>query len=113
MRGTVGVDLSYDAAGQRRCAAFRPRGRGGPGPCPNELAVIAHQRGSRMLRRDLRGDEVLVIGDTPLDVECGKKIDARVLAVATGGFPVDQLEAHKPTWAVRDLTEISAEEVCR
>jgi phosphoglycolate phosphatase len=79
----------------------------------NHLAKIARQRGNGVLRRDLRDDEILVIGDTPLDIECGRAINARILAVATGGSNLEQLQAHKPTWAVRNLTEISAEEACR
>jgi phosphoglycolate phosphatase len=78
----------------------------------NQLARIARQRGSRLVEKELHGEEILVIGDTPFDIECGKAIDARVLAVATGGAPLDQLQSHAPTWAVRDLTEISAREVC-
>jgi phosphoglycolate phosphatase len=78
----------------------------------NELAHIARKRGSSLVERQLDGEEILVIGDTPFDVECGKAINARVLAVATGGATLDQLQSHQPTWAVRDLTEISAHQVC-
>jgi len=58
-----------------------------------------------------RGDEILVIGDTPLDVECAKSIQAKILAVATGNFPRKDLVAHQPTWAVETLEEISVEEL--
>src|SRR6188474_2426582 len=50
----------------------------------NQLAVIARQRGSERLGSKLRGDQILVIGDTPRDIACGRTIDAKVLAVATG-----------------------------
>ncbi|MFZ4573395.1 MAG: HAD family hydrolase [Phycisphaerales bacterium] len=39
---------------------------------------------------------VVVIGDTPGDVECGKAHGCRVLAVATGKFSVEQLRACGP-----------------
>lgn len=42
---------------------------------------------------------VFVIGDTPHDIECAKAIDARVIAVATGGYSIDELQAHQP-WRV-------------
>ena len=77
----------------------------------NELARIARQRGHRHLRQTLRDEEILVIGDTPLDIECGRAINARVLAVATGGAKLSELAAHRPDWAVPDLTAISAAEV--
>lgn len=78
----------------------------------DQIAAIALQRGSDRLGGALRGEEVLVIGDTPLDVRCGRAIGAKVLAVATGNFTVDQLRPHKPDWAVPDLSGVSAQEVC-
>jgi phosphoglycolate phosphatase len=79
----------------------------------NQLAVIAHQRGNRHLNHNLRGEEVLVIGDTPLDIECARAIGARCLAVATGGSTLVELNEHQPTWAVADLQQIHPAEVCR
>ena len=71
----------------------------------DEIAAVARQRGRRLLGEDLRDDEVLVIGDTPLDIRCGRAIGARVLAVATGGAKFDELQQHRPDWAVQDLTK--------
>jgi phosphoglycolate phosphatase len=76
----------------------------------NQIAVIARERGSKMLGGPLRGEEILVIGDTPRDVECGNAIDAKVLAVATGIFSADQLRKYTPHRVVSDLTEVSADE---
>ena len=78
----------------------------------NQIAAIARQRGSRILGGPLRGDEVLVIGDTPLDIACGRAIGAKVLAVATGGATIEELKRHQPDWAVQDLPRIKAREVC-
>lgn len=78
----------------------------------DEIAAVAKQRGSRVLQRNLHGDEVLVIGDTPLDIRCGRAIGAKVLAVATGGATLEELKRHAPDWAVKDLTEVTADEVC-
>jgi phosphoglycolate phosphatase-like HAD superfamily hydrolase len=75
------------------------------------IAAAARRRGSRILGNDLAGGEVLVIGDTPLDIRCARAIDARCLAVATGGHPLAELELHQPDWAVNDLREITADEV--
>lgn len=77
------------------------------------IAQVAHQRGSGVLGRKLNGPEVVVIGDTPLDVKCGRAIGANVLAVATGGASLDDLRTHKPDWAVEDLRQLSAKEICR
>ncbi len=77
----------------------------------DQIAAAALRRGSRHLGRDLRGDEVLVIGDTPLDIRCGRAIGAKVLAVATGGSSLEELERHNPDWVAADLTHISATQV--
>jgi phosphoglycolate phosphatase-like HAD superfamily hydrolase len=79
----------------------------------DKIAAIAKERGSRLLNEDLQGKQVLVIGDTPLDIRCARAIGAKVLAVATGMVPIEELESHKPDWAVRDLTEVKAEIVER
>jgi phosphoglycolate phosphatase len=77
----------------------------------DHIAGIARQRGEFILGESLADDEVLVIGDTPLDIRCGRAIGAKVLAVATGGATLDELVRHKPDWAVPDLTRVSASEL--
>lgn len=42
---------------------------------------------------------VFVIGDTPHDIHCANAIDAKTIAVATGGYSVEELESHYP-WRV-------------
>jgi phosphoglycolate phosphatase-like HAD superfamily hydrolase len=79
----------------------------------NQLARIALDRGSRHLGRRLKGDEILVIGDTVLDVACARAIDARCLAVATGGGHPTVLAESGATWVVDNLAQASPEEVCR
>jgi phosphoglycolate phosphatase len=74
----------------------------------NQIAAIAKERGSRMLTENLRGEQILVIGDTPLDIACGRAIDAKVLAVATGRSSVAELEKYKPDWAVPSLEHVKA-----
>jgi phosphoglycolate phosphatase-like HAD superfamily hydrolase len=75
------------------------------------IAAIAQRRGGERLGRPLSGGEILVVGDTPLDIHCARAIGAKVLAVATGPFTVPQLQAHQPDWAVADLSEISPDEI--
>ncbi len=77
----------------------------------DQIAAIALERGSRVLREELTGDQVLVIGDTPLDIRCGRAISARILAVATGNHSLGELKLHNPDWAVQDLRQVEAEDV--
>lgn len=76
------------------------------------IAAIARHRGEELLRQEITSEQVLVIGDTPLDVKCARAIKARIIAVATGGHPIAELREHRPDWAVEDLTRISAEQAC-
>jgi phosphoglycolate phosphatase-like HAD superfamily hydrolase len=79
----------------------------------NHIAVAALQRGRRLLDPHLQPQEVVVIGDTPFDVKCGKFIGARTLAVASGGSTFEELQPHGADWTVRDLSQVSAQEICR
>jgi phosphoglycolate phosphatase-like HAD superfamily hydrolase len=49
----------------------------------------------------LTPEQVLVIGDTPHDIECANAIGTRVLAVASNVHSRAELEAHHP-WLVAD-----------
>ncbi len=45
--------------------------------------------------------DAFVIGDTPHDIDCANAIGVRTIAVATGGYSVDELRAHAP-WRLFD-----------
>jgi len=77
----------------------------------NQLARIAHARARIRLGDDLQGDEILIIGDTPRDIECARAINAKALAVATGTYALNELRAERPDWAVKTLEQISPEDV--
>jgi phosphoglycolate phosphatase-like HAD superfamily hydrolase len=60
---------------------------------------------ARSILGEVSPDRVYVIGDTPHDVSCGKAIGARVVAVATGGYTLDQLRLTEPWWLLASLPE--------
>ena len=78
----------------------------------NHIAIAALERGRRVLGKNLQPQEIVVIGDTPFDVRCGKFIGAKTLAVATGGAKLEELKLSTADWMVEDLTQISAREIC-
>jgi len=78
----------------------------------NQIAAIARERASRLLGQTLEGEQILVIGDTPRDIECARAIGARSLAVATGRYTVEQLQDESPTWAVATLADITVKQIC-
>lgn len=61
-----------------------------------ELPALAQRRARDELGLEIPGSSVIVIGDTPADVECGRAIGARAIAVATGRYTVDELARHAP-----------------
>lgn len=69
------------------------------------LPPIAQARASELLGYTVPGDRLVIIGDTPADVQCGRGVGARAIGVATGGFSVAELEAHRPVAAFADLRD--------
>lgn len=65
-----------------------------------ELAALRAGNGSPPA-----GEDMVVIGDTPHDIECGRAIGARTLAVATGGYDLRSLREHAPDLALEELPE--------
>jgi phosphoglycolate phosphatase-like HAD superfamily hydrolase len=66
-------------------------------------ANIAHRAvtlATNRLGADVDLSQTYVIGDTPHDIECGRAIGARTVAIAFT-HPVDELAAHAP-WLVLD-----------
>jgi phosphoglycolate phosphatase-like HAD superfamily hydrolase len=50
-------------------------------------------------------EDIWVIGDTPLDVQCARSIGAKAVAVATGWHSLDLLAAAKPDLVLKDLAD--------
>jgi len=98
----------------RHCQLWEVFQTGGFGDDHEErdrIAAVARQRASRILGAKLRGSQVVVVGDTPLDIRCARAIGAKALAVATGGASLADLKRHQPDWAVPDLRAITAREL--
>ena len=79
----------------------------------DRLAGVAFARARQVIDKSLKSEDILVIGDTPLDVQCAKSIGAKSLAVATGGATMEQLEKSNPTLLVPSLNSITVEEICQ
>ena len=71
-------------------------------------ATIA-ARGLELARRvgEIDEESLFVIGDTPHDIECANAIGAKTIAVATGGYSVDELRPHGPWRIVSELPPAS------
>jgi phosphoglycolate phosphatase-like HAD superfamily hydrolase len=71
----------------------------------NEIARIAHARSQQQSGRDIARSSIFVIGDTPRDIECGRAINARTVAVATGKYSVEELRECRPDFVFEDLSD--------
>jgi phosphoglycolate phosphatase-like HAD superfamily hydrolase len=49
--------------------------------------------------------QIVIIGDTPNDIHCGRHLRVRTLAVATGPFTVGELQAEGPDFVFPDLSD--------
>ncbi len=72
------------------------------------LPALAQQRARERLGLDLPGSAVVVIGDTPADIACGRSIGARAIGVATGRYSTAELRAHDPAAVFDDLAATDA-----
>ena len=70
-----------------------------------DLPAIATQRAEPHFGRRPHGREVIIIGDTPADVTCGRGIAARAIGVATGAYPVAELAEAGADHAFEDLRD--------
>lgn len=69
-----------------------------------ELPAIAQRRARDQLGVQVEGAAMVVIGDTPADLNCGKSLGARAIGVATGRYSVEELLSHDPIAVFQDLS---------
>ena len=72
---------------------FKVAAWGCDGRIRRDLTPLAMKRHQQLTGRQVRGEEVIVIGDTPHDVDCARVHGCRSIGVATGAFSIDDLEA--------------------
>ena len=99
-----GARLKLDAVGIE-FSRFRVGAFGSDHERRPQLPAIARERCRRQTGAFLNGADVVVIGDTPDDLQCGRSIGATAFGVATGRFSVPQLLEHKPAAAFEDLSD--------
>ncbi|HUQ45950.1 MAG TPA: HAD hydrolase-like protein [Gemmatimonadaceae bacterium] len=73
-----------------------------------ELPAIARGRAEVLMGKQVPGHKVVVIGDTPADMGCGRGIGARAIGVATGRYTMDDLRACDAAAVFPDLSDTAA-----
>lgn len=77
-------------------------------PLRNDLGPHALRRARERHAVDFAPTDTFIIGDTPHDIECGKVIGAKTIAVATGRYSAAELSAHTPTAVFTDFSDPAA-----
>ncbi len=111
--GLLTGNLADGAAAKLRAvgispARFRVSAFGSDHEHRPELPGIAQRRASECLGVDVPGEAIVVLGDTPADIECCRTIGARAIGVATGRYSVDELRAHAPSAVFEDFSDTTA-----
>lgn len=89
-------------------ARFRVNAFGSDHELRPELPAVAQRRASELLGVDVRGNRLVIIGDTPADIQCGEAIGARAIAVATGSYTVEELAGYEPYALFESLADTGA-----
>ena len=71
-----------------------------------QLPSLAARRAQALTGHSFRPEKVLVIGDTPHDIECARHFGAVAIAVATGQYGRDELEAERPDLLFDDFSNV-------
>jgi phosphoglycolate phosphatase len=69
-----------------------------------ELPAIAVAKAERLTGRAFVGKDIVVVGDTPADIECGRHLGVTSVGVATGRYTREQLAAHAPDHLFDDFS---------
>ncbi len=96
--------LKIEAAGLDP-AIFEVAAWGCDGRSRRDLPGVAMDRYAAATGTRLAPDQVVIIGDTPHDVDCARAHGCRSLAVATGPSSRDELVASDPDLLADDLSQ--------
>jgi len=100
--------LKLACAGLDRYVDFDLGAYGSDNPDRSCLVPVSRQRLSQHFRHEIRPADIVVVGDTPLDIACARAGGASVVAVATGTFSREELEVHQPDVLLDDLQDTEA-----
>lgn len=87
---------------------FRVNAFGSDHELRTELPGIAKKRAREILDLDVTGDGIVIIGDTPADIQCGKSLGVRAIGVATGRYSVEELQSHNAAAVFADFSDTAA-----
>lgn len=72
------------------------------------LPAVARERAEALVGRSFPFDQMTIIGDTPLDIDCARSCGAVAVGVATGQHAADELAACVPDLLFTDFSDVAA-----
>ncbi|MFZ1731485.1 MAG: HAD hydrolase-like protein [Bacteroidota bacterium] len=78
---------------------------GNDAPFRHDLPEIAVSRAYDRTGATFRAKDIVIIGDTPHDIDCGRHLNVRSIGVATGGYSQEALAEARPDHLFTDLTD--------
>jgi phosphoglycolate phosphatase-like HAD superfamily hydrolase len=113
--GLLTGNLAPGAALKLRSAGLDPKrfrvgAYGSDSASRSQLPAVAAARAAALTGggRSFAGPDVVIVGDTPQDVACGRPIGARTIAVATGFYDVAALRAAGAGYVFETLADTAA-----
>lgn len=70
-----------------------------------EICRLAHERGEREAGCEIPKHSVILVGDAPSDIKAAADYGIRILVVASGWVPEEELRKLHPTWFYPDLSD--------
>jgi phosphoglycolate phosphatase len=71
----------------------------------NKLGPVAHARALEKHGISFEAEDVLVLGDTPRDIDCARAAGFVAVAIATGSYRTEELAEHRPDFLFEDLSD--------
>ncbi len=89
-------------------ALFKVGAYGSDRPHRSQLPSVALERARALTGRTFVGKNVVIVGDTPADVTCGRHLGVTAVGVATGQHSAQALSAAGADYVFSDLTDTDA-----
>ena len=84
---------------------FKDGGFGGEHMDRTEVVASAIAACQERSGRTYFNDQIVVVDDTPSDIQAGYANHVQTLAVATGHYTADELREHRPSYILQDLSD--------
>ena len=101
------ADLKLKATGYDT-SLFRVGAFGEASEARADLPPLALAEAVKLSGASFAGKQIVILGDTPADITCGRGLGARSISVATGFAAADDLRAHNPDHLFADFTDAQA-----